>query len=215
MKRPKFQLPDETGRPPVDTPVEEVSNVTQAAKEPNLILRIGSDGKLMVTGMQPKTKDKLRRLLSDPTVKSELFGASADVVGPKFPRETVAYGYRLLGEIEAYLFSLPFFGEVPIDVSRQLFAFDQNEVVALTEPTCKVMEKHASVWLLTHGEELQLVVMLSWIHRVHFARFQAWRVAQGQASGQVVVNPPTQPAPEKTDGNAAGIAVPSLTDVSV
>jgi hypothetical protein len=105
--------------------------------------------------------------------------------------------YGLLGQIEAGIAAKV--AKCPLDLTRQHFTFSSAECAALAEPTSKVANKYAGVFLSKYKDELVLFTTLTMVHYQKLMSFApALREFREQENKpqRPAVKPNGQPQPE-------------------
>jgi len=92
-----------------------------------------------------------------------------------------------LGQLEAIVFSAV--AKVPLQVTRKIFTFDDEETDLIAPPLAAVLSKYSSEWLKTHKEEAVLILVLVSIHQKKFAMLASARHAKQQPQGATEARP--------------------------
>lgn len=148
----------EAGGFDLDSAPSSGSSGSESKPASRISIPLTADGSLDISTLRPKTADKLKKAIKG----CELF-APEEPPAAVFSPELVPPIYKLLGEIEVPLAIKVF--KIPADIARQVFIYSDPEIVLLTDPTARVLNKHGGEWLRRYGEEIGLVLLLAAIHQ--------------------------------------------------
>lgn len=135
--------------------VEESSSYRSGSK---LQVALKEDGSIDLDSMRDSTKEKLRQALSATPGIYPDGAAKSEVQTQIFHPTMVAGMYSMLGAVEAMALSNLF--KVPAPIARQVFTYSAEEIVALTPPTVRVLNKYATEWMVKYQDEIALASML-------------------------------------------------------
>ncbi len=143
-----------------------------------LVIPLDAEGRLDLSSYRPGSRERLKRALMDGALLGEL-GINPEPIDEFTPKNCKGL-YSLLNEFCVWAASTPFFG-VPPELARQALAYSDEDMEILAEPTCAVLNKRASNFLLKHKDEALLLSALISVHQrkvMYLAALMKKRAAQ-------------------------------------
>ena len=160
---------------------------------PTLTIPLDKDGRPSIENMREKTKEKVKRLISDPAV-ARLLGVERDAapaVG-SLPREVVLALVTAVGQLETILIARV--TKAPASIVKAIAPYTPEEQTAIAGPLGNILDKYSPAVLSRYGDELSLVVLLS---TITMSKIEAVRAAmQASDAGRPRAVAPFVPAPE-------------------
>jgi hypothetical protein len=159
-----------------------------------LTIPIGADGRPAVEQMRDKTRERLRKLVSDPAVAKSLGVESAPAV-QVLPRQFVMMLVTAIGQLETIIVHRATGADPRIVAAIVPFTPEESELVA--DPLEVVLNKYAPAALNKYADEAALIGLLT---TLTFRKIEAVRAAQSANRGPANVVPiravePVAPAP--------------------
>jgi hypothetical protein len=162
MARRKRQSPTvESKLKPETQPEPESESPVFAAEAPlkqqRISVPLDAEGNIEWTGMRPETQDRLRRA----------FGFPGDGLPSEttidFSKQEISAFYAMLGSFEAW--AIHRWWKIPPEIANRVFAYGDDDLELLWEPTSKVLSKHASEWMRRWKDEIGLLLTLVFVHQ--------------------------------------------------
>lgn len=135
-----------------------------ADKVERISIPLTTDGLIDEAAMRPKTLEKLRRALPPTFTNQPTEDEGPNPLAAVFSAKAVGMLYKLLGAVEGRIAAarLP---ELPKARVQQVFDYSEQDLAILGPPTEAVLAKYTPRNLSKYAEELELAVMLVYVHQ--------------------------------------------------
>lgn len=161
-------------QPPADAMIPRDAPDQPAQKEvkARLSVALNADGTFDLETLRAETREKLKRAVSDAGLPAALgIAPQAGAVPEVVDARTVEPMYLLVGRIEAAIAVKVW--KIPQEKAIQIFTYSPQELMALTPPTARVLNKYGGAFLARYGDEVSLAMALLAVHQQKVMAVQA------------------------------------------
>jgi rRNA processing protein Gar1 len=142
-----------------NTPSQAPQNDSDAENRVALAYYVDDKGAIQWERMRPKMKDAIREFVNNPEVKkqfgsvTEISSAQVEVFDPKWCGTI----YDVIGKVESFFAGKMY--KISPEICEQAFTYTPAEKEKLAEPTAKVINKYAPIWLVQFKDEIALAFL--------------------------------------------------------
>lgn len=143
-----------------------------------LSVTLNADGSLDLGSMRDKSKEALKRALSDAAVLPALGLGMAHAAPDLLPAAAVAPLYAILGRIEALIAARVY--KLPAERLQSIFAYTPAQLDMLCPPTARIVSKYGGMVLAKYQDEFTLALALLQCTQEQIAAVQQLAAAEAE-----------------------------------
>lgn len=176
---------------------------------------VDDKGAIQWDRMRPKMKDAIRDFVTNAEVQRQ-FGASGEAPASveMFDPKWTGTLYDVIGKVESFFAAKMY--KISPEICEQAFTYTPAEKDKLAEPTAKVINKYAPIWLVQFKDEIALAFLFVTITAVKLqmaVALQQLKTQAEKAKTQMPAPQPIRPEPAKVETVAPG-ASPTVAQVA-
>ena len=189
--------------PPATTapgPPETVAK-TKGSENDRITIPLTDSGAPDVESMREKTKERLRRIITDPATARALGVTDAPAVAV-LPREVIYAAVNAISQLETMIVAR--YTKAPPQIIMAIVPYTPEETQAVAGPLENVLNKYSPAVLSKYGDEIALGALLLMMTARKIEAVQAAMAGSSRPRPVVVPMPQAEPAPPADEPPPAG-----------